>query len=174
MHINNNRYLSQFFPFIPPHFWHQKVPKYSKYLLNPIIWWQHVVNLSCLATDNYTTYTWLKNYLPRAFATKMSPNYIFNSLNMEVFHLGSIKSFVQIDENRSVNKKGERGYWVLGRHVPLKPVAADTSCPRYSTEELALETKSYICCMELFSWWFVWTKCKIVLQSVKTSRLTFI
>lgn len=121
----------------------------------------------------YNIYTWLKNYLPRAFATKMSPNYIFNSLNMEVFHLGSIKSFVQIDGNRSGNKKGERGYWVLGRHVPLKPVAADTSCPRYSTEELALETKSYICCMELFSWWFVWTKCKIVLQSVKTSRLTF-
>lgn len=117
----------------------------------------------------------MKNYLPRAFATKMSPNYIFNSLNMEVFHLGSIKSFVQIDENRSVNKKGERGYWALGRHVPLKPVAADASCPRYSTctLELALETKSYICCMELFSWWFVWTKCKIVLQSVKTSRLTF-
>lgn len=39
VHINNNRYLSQFFPFIPPpHFLHQKVPKYSKYLLNPIIW----------------------------------------------------------------------------------------------------------------------------------------
>lgn len=74
---------------------------------------------------------------------------------MEVFHLGSIKSFVQIDGNRSVNKKGERGYSVLlGRHVPLKPVVADASCPRYSTctLELALETKSYICCMEFFSW----------------------
>lgn len=66
---------------------------------------------------------------------------------MEVFHLGSIKSFVQIDGNRSADKEGERAYSVLvGRHVPLKPVAADASCPRYSTEGLEVETESYMGC----------------------------